>query len=81
MVQRQQHSGTMVRGLLAALSLLGWPQIRSAAGTWSVISLPQKPGNVISPLGAAVDAMGDLYVADQSNGGRIQERDVQGKGR
>jgi hypothetical protein len=64
---------TVVPRLLAVLLLLGCPQIGSAAGAWSLISLPQKPGDVVTPTAVAVDAAGDLYVADDG----IQKRDAQ----
>jgi hypothetical protein len=48
---------TVVLRLLAVVLLLGWPKIASAAGTWSVISLPQKAGEVIPPGTRAVDAV------------------------
>ena len=67
--------------LLIVLALLGCPQIGSATGTWSVISLPQKSGEVNTPNALAVDAVGNLYVADSpapSYLGRIQRRDAQG---
>src|SRR5438552_18113578 len=88
MVHSSKSMRATVLRLLAALALLGCPRIGSAAGAWSVISLPQKPGevrfnNALSlvggPTGAlAADAAGSLYVADQSNGARIQTRDAQG---
>jgi tripartite motif-containing protein 71 len=65
---------TMLR-LLAALWLVGCPQMGRAAGTWSVISLPQQPGEVHSPAAMAAGAVSNLYVADDT---RIQERDAQG---
>ncbi len=71
-------SGTIALRLLVVLLLLGCPRIGSAAGTWSVLSLPQQPGEVLSPSAVAVDGGGNLYVADQSEGGRIQERDADG---
>src|SRR5713101_149381 len=64
--------------MLAVLALLGCPQVGSAAGTWSVISFPVQPGDVRSPTAVAADSAGNLYVADESNGGRIQKRDAQG---
>jgi sugar lactone lactonase YvrE len=64
--------------LLAVLCLLACPRIGTAAGTWSVLSLPQQPGEVVSPSVVAVDAAGNLYVADGGNSGRIQRRDARG---
>jgi hypothetical protein len=88
MVLQSKSIGPLVLRLLAVVLLLGCPRIGIAAGTWSVISLPQKPGEVLfnnalslvqGPTGAlAADAAGSLYVADQSNGARIQKRDAQG---
>ena len=56
MVLNSKGIRPLVLRLLAALALLGCPHLGSAAGTWSVISLPQKPGEVISPTALAVDA-------------------------
>src|SRR5206468_2813596 len=53
-------------------------RVGSAQGTWSVISLPQKPGEVLSPAALAVDSAGNFYVADNGYGGRIQKRNAQG---
>jgi tripartite motif-containing protein 71 len=64
--------------LIVGLALLGCARVGSAQGTWSVISLPQKPGEVLRPEGLAVDSDGNLYVADPSSGLRIQKRDAQG---
>jgi hypothetical protein len=81
MVRNPNRSGTAVARLLAVVSLLACPRIGSAAGTWSVISLPQQPDDVTA---VAVDAAGNLYVADgvfmdvTAGRGRIQQRDVQG---
>jgi sugar lactone lactonase YvrE len=73
--------GRMLLRLLAVLALLGCPGIGAAAGTWSVIALPQKAGGealgqVRSPSALAVGGVGNLYVADLSQG--IQKRDAQG---
>src|SRR5438046_1290447 len=68
------------RLLAAVLLLLLCSQVGSAAGTWSVISLSEKPGAVMAPTAVAVNAVGDLYVADSFRGySRIQERNVQGR--
>jgi len=72
-----KRTGTTAFRLLALVLLLGCPRIGSAAGTWSVISLPQKPGEVLSPTAIALDAAGNLYVADRSDDW-IQKRDAQG---
>jgi hypothetical protein len=69
----------LVLRLVAVILLLGCPQIGSAAGRWSVLSLSQKPGEVRAPRAMAVDAAGNLYVVDYGDGaGRIEKRDVQG---
>jgi DNA-binding beta-propeller fold protein YncE len=79
MVTQSKRIGPQGLRLLAVLSLLGWPQIGRAAGTWSVISLPQQPGEVISPGALAVDTAGNPYVADGVNASaRIEKRDAQG---
>jgi DNA-binding beta-propeller fold protein YncE len=79
MVHNGSRIGTLVLRLNVGLALLGWPRVGSAQGTWSVISLPQKTGEVVVPQTVAVDATGNLYVADYSdNGGRVQKRDAQG---
>jgi DNA-binding beta-propeller fold protein YncE len=71
--------GPLALRLLAVAWLLVWPKIGSAAGTWSVISLPRKPGEVVAPRALAADAAGDLYVADGTTGSaRVEERDAQG---
>jgi hypothetical protein len=44
-----KRSGALVLRLIVGLALLGWPRVGSAQGTWSVISLPQKPGEVLQP--------------------------------
>jgi hypothetical protein len=73
--------GPLVVRLLAVLLLLSCPRMGSAAGTWSVISLPQKPGEVVSPAALATDAAGDFNVADNGTGNSysgIHKRDAQG---
>src|SRR5690242_2842921 len=65
--------------LMVGLALLGCARFGSADGSWSVISLPQKPGEVRSPRALAADAAGNLYVADgEGVSSRIQKRDAQG---
>jgi hypothetical protein len=56
------------------------PPPPSTIGTWSVISLPQKPGEVLYLTALTVDTAGNLYVAEwwASDGGQILKRDVQG---
>jgi DNA-binding beta-propeller fold protein YncE len=71
--------GPLVLRLVAVLVLLGWPQIGSAAGTWSVIPFPEKHGQIDYPGALAVDTAENLYVADPDNG-RIEKRDAQGNG-
>src|SRR5689334_19303545 len=79
MVLASKRCGALILRLIVELALLGCPQISTAAGTWSVISLPQKPGEVVAPTALATDAAGDLYVADAANGSmRIQKRDTRG---
>jgi NHL repeat-containing protein len=77
--------GALVLRLIVGLALLGWPSVGADQGTGSVISLPQwvnsfphKPGEVFSPTALAVDAAGDLYVADGFRYDRIQKRDARG---
>jgi hypothetical protein len=53
------------------LALLGWPRVSGAAGTCSVISLPEQPGEVRSATAAVTDAAGNLYLADTGNN-RVQ---------
>ena len=80
MQRSANHSGTSVLRLLAVLLLLASPQIGRAAGTWSIISLPLEPGDVGYPMAVAVDAAGNLYVAEAyvADYGRFQELDAQG---
>src|SRR5437867_3071078 len=80
MALHRKSIGPLVLQLLAVLSLLGCPRVGFAAGTWSVLSLPHKPGEVHSPTSAAVDPAGNLYVADQDIDGndRIEKRDARG---
>lgn len=79
MTPKPTRSSALVLHLIVGLALLGWPAIGSAAGTWSVISLPQQPGEVSAPTAVSVDAAGQLYVVDGSSGGRIQQRDLRGQ--
>jgi hypothetical protein len=76
MMANPKRSGALVLRLIVGLALLGWPLTGSAAGTWSVISLPPKPGEVFSPTALATDAAGNLYIAD---GYWIQKRDARAK--
>jgi sugar lactone lactonase YvrE len=79
MALKPKRIGALVLRLIALLSLLGSPRLVSAEGTWSVISLPQQPGEVLGPSAVAVDAADNLYVADSpDSGARIQQRDAQG---
>jgi hypothetical protein len=75
MILERKRMGAIVLWLIVGLALLGWARGSSAQGTWEVISLPQKPGEVVSPRTVAVDAAGNLYVGEEF---RIQKRDVQG---
>ena len=77
MVHNAKRIGPLVLRLLVVLSLLGCPVIGSAAGTWSVLSLPRQSGEVLSPQAMAVDAAGNLYVADQGDSS-IRRRDAEG---
>jgi hypothetical protein len=70
-----KRSSARVLRLMVGLALLGWPRVGAAQGTWSVISLPQKPGEIAHPTAAAVDAAGNFYVADYNG---LQKRDAQG---
>ena len=72
-----KRSGALVLRLIVGLALLGWARVGAAQGTWSEISLPQQPGEVLDPAAVAVDAAGNLYVTDRGSGGRIQRRDAQ----
>src|SRR5438876_8421659 len=69
---------SLVLRLMVGLALLSWPGMGSAQGTWSVISLPQKPGELYGFARLAVSVTGDLYVADDSSPSSIQKRDAQG---
>jgi hypothetical protein len=46
--------------------LLSWPR-PGAAGTWSVLSLPQRPGDVYLATAMATDDADNLHVADEEN--------------
>src|SRR5438445_1415813 len=82
MVRKVKSIGALVLRLIVGLALLGWSQIGSAAGTWSVIATGgPAPGQVSRPTAIAVDTTGSLYVADYpapDNRGRLQKRDAQG---
>jgi tripartite motif-containing protein 71 len=76
---REAKSTALILRLLVVLALLGCPQIGSAAGTWSVISLPQNSDEWISPIALVTDAAGDLYVAAfDGSAFWIQKRNTQG---
>jgi hypothetical protein len=80
MARYVKNSAAFGLRVIVGLALLGCPRVGSAQGTWSVISLPQQPGEVLSLWALAVDAAGNLYVADYAGSGRyrIRRRDVQG---
>jgi hypothetical protein len=82
MTRQSRSIGPRVLRLLTVLLLLGWPRMGATAGTWSVISLTQQPGEVYDPAALAADAAGNLYVADRGYGrsgsARLQKRDAQG---
>ena len=81
MVCYPKSIGAMVLRLMVGLALLGCARAGGAQGTWSVISLPQQPGQVKGPRALTADAVGDLYVADHPFGNgpnRLQKRDTQG---
>src|SRR5437870_12156597 len=80
MMANPKRSGALVLRLIVGLALLGWPRVGAAQGTWSVISLPQKPGELYQVAGLAVSVTGDLYVADRSDlyQNTLQKRDAQG---
>lgn len=78
MVLDPKGRSALVQCLIVALALLSWPRVGAAAGTWSVLSIPQQPGEVVSPTALAVDSAGVLYVADKGTvNGQIQRRDAQ----
>ena len=60
--------------LLAVLCLLACPRIGTAAGAWSVLSLPQQPGEVMSPTLVAVDGACVVFVEVRSTGGDDLQR-------
>ena len=72
--------GALVLRLMEGLALLGCPRAGSAQGSWSVISLPQKPGDLYAFGDVAVDTAGNLYVVDYAGNDqyRIEKRDAQG---
>jgi DNA-binding beta-propeller fold protein YncE len=76
MILEARSIGALVLRLLVGLVLLGWPRVGAAQGMWSVISLPPpQTGEAFRSSALAVDAAGNLYVAEYS---RIQKRDAQG---
>src|SRR5712692_7795363 len=79
MAPRRNGTSHLALRLLAVLALLGCAKIGSAQGSWSVISVPQKPGEVIYPTALAADAAGSLFVADRAETGvgRSQKRGTQ----
>jgi sugar lactone lactonase YvrE len=77
MALETKRSGALGLRLIVGLALLGWPRVGFAQGTWSVISLPQKSGEIGEPSSLAVDAAGNLYVASYLRG-QIVKRDAQG---
>src|SRR5947209_18330 len=77
MVHGAKQIGRLILCLLAALMLLVCPRL-SAAGTWTVISLHDEPGDLYSPRALAADAAGSLYVADGEYDARIERWDAQG---
>jgi len=71
--------------VLAGAAWLGWtlwlpakPPPLALNGTCTVLSKPQPLGHVSSPRAVAIDGKGELYVADTTEGGRIQKRDLSG---
>jgi hypothetical protein len=82
MVQRHKSIGAMVLRLMVVLTLLACPRVGAAQGTWSVIATSGDAlGQVDAPTALAMDAPGNLYVADgggSGGDGRIQKRDAQG---
>src|SRR5690349_5802639 len=75
-----KNMGALILRPMVVLALLGCSRAVNAAGTWSVISLPQEAGDVYAARAMAADTAGNLYVADQSapGRGRIQKRDEGG---
>jgi Fur family transcriptional regulator, peroxide stress response regulator len=53
MVLEPKRSGALVLRLIVGLALLGWPRVGAARGTWSVIPLPQQPGEVLQSTAGA----------------------------
>src|SRR5947207_2665250 len=72
----ERRSLVMAAAVLGALGGAGIPSARAqASGTWSVVTLPQAPGQVSGPAALAADGAGNLYVADGGADGtaRVQK--------
>jgi tripartite motif-containing protein 71 len=77
MVFGAKCSAAPLLGLIVGLALLGCSEVSNASGTWTVISLPEKRGEVFFPSALAADPTGNLYVVEDI-GSRIYRRDAQG---
>lgn len=77
MMVRSKSIDSLALGLLTALALLGWPRVGFAQGTWSVVPLPQPPGQESTPRALAADGAGNLYVGWVNGSNLIQRRDAQ----
>jgi len=83
--------GKVVAGICLSCALLIWmawtflcPLFAAEStaptlnGSWTLLSKPQPLGHVSSARAVAIDGKGELYVADTTEGGRIQKRDLNG---
>ncbi|MBW3624845.1 MAG: NHL repeat-containing protein [Armatimonadetes bacterium] len=70
---------TFILLLFACLSLVVQigQESRAASGTWTTLLVPPFEGKASQPTGLAVDAAGNLYLAESGHH-RVQKRDPQG---